>query len=103
MLDFKFGWTKQSKPGDSIIDVVSGSLSDVDHVGVILSPNSVNSRWVQKELSLAVSLEIHGRITSVVPILYQPCQVPEPLQDKLYADFTRPADYGDALNRLVEG
>lgn len=90
------------KTGDSIIEAIAASLPAVDHVAVVLSPNSVSSRWVQKELSLAVSLEIRGQIASVVPILYRPCELPQLLQDKLYADFTHPSDYAGALGRLIK-
>jgi len=76
--------------GDSLIDKIGSAINEADFIAVILSPNSVNSSWVQKELSLALTKEFANKNVKVLPILKEPCEIPHFLQGKLYADFTNP-------------
>lgn len=90
------------KPGDSIIQKISDVILNVDYVGVILSPSSVKSDWVRKEISIAMSLEIKGKNIEVIPLLYKPCDIPIILRDKLYADFTQKGQYNIVLSNLLK-
>lgn len=87
--------------GDSLINRISGGIKDMDYVAVIISKNSIDSSWVQKEISLAMSKEIAGREVSVLPILVDKCSLPETLADKLYADFTLRENYEDEYSKLL--
>ncbi len=69
--------------GDSLIERISDAVETIDFVAAILSPRSVTSRWVKKELSLAMNKEISGRRVTVLPILIEPCDLPDSLRDKL--------------------
>lgn len=40
--------------GDSLIKKIYEGLYQSDYLGVILSRNSINSKWVQKELAIAI-------------------------------------------------
>jgi tetratricopeptide (TPR) repeat protein len=46
---------------------------------VILSPHSLKSRWVGREIDLAWAKHVRGRMR-IVPVLYQACKIPEDLQ-----------------------
>lgn len=85
--------------GDSIIDRISTAVTRADAVVAVLSPASVASNWVRKELSLAMVLEVDGAPLRVLPALIADCELPPPLRDKLYADFR--SDYVAGLARLV--
>ncbi|WP_293450041.1 hypothetical protein [Phenylobacterium sp.] len=37
----------------------------------------------------------------VLPLLYEPCELPAFLQGKLYADFSKPEDYEAVLAKLL--
>ena len=87
--------------GDSLIEKISGGINDMDYVAVIISRNSVESNWVQKEISLAMSKEIAGRRVTVLPILIDKCNIPAALTDKLYADFTSQKNYDDEYSKLL--
>ena len=87
--------------GDSLIEKISGAINDMDYVAVIISRNSIESSWVQKEISLAMSKEIAGRRVTVLPILVDKCNVPEALTDKFYADFTSRKNYEDEYSKLL--
>ncbi|MEK6300911.1 MAG: toll/interleukin-1 receptor domain-containing protein [Acidobacteriota bacterium] len=54
-------------------DEIGAALERSDWLAVILSPNSVESVWVKRELLYALQQDrFENRI---VPILYQPCQL----------------------------
>jgi hypothetical protein len=73
--------------GDSLIEKIQQAIKSVDYFAVILSPNSVNSSWVRKELEVAMNMEIERKKVFVLPILYKECELPLFLTTKLYADF----------------
>jgi len=89
------------KIGDSLVSKISAAIDKADFVAAILSHNSVRSKWVTKELQLAMTQEIEGRRVKVLPILIERCEVPEFLADKVYADFTDPDDFDGPLSRLL--
>lgn len=90
------------KVGESLIEKIRQGLDSVDFVAAILSPNSIASPWVQRELDVAMNQEIAGRQVKVLPIQYRPCELPGFLLGKFYADFTNDENYSSSLKRLVE-
>jgi hypothetical protein len=89
------------KVGDSLIQKIGSAIEQADFLAVVLSHNSVNSPWVQKELDLAMQKELAERRVTVLPILKEPCEIPAFLRDKLYADFTDPGSFEMAFARLL--
>lgn len=90
------------KYGDSLIQKIRCGIDGVDYVVAVLSPNSVNSPWVQKELDVAMTQEINSLRIKVIPVLIQACDFPGFLLGKFYADFTSSSNYDAAFKRLVE-
>jgi TIR domain len=76
--------------GDSLITRISLAIDEMRYLGVVLSPHSVDSRWVREELNQALTNQLALRATSVLPILLADCQIPGFLRDRLYADFAIP-------------
>ncbi|BAY44255.1 hypothetical protein SAMD00079811_18510 [Scytonema sp. HK-05] len=89
------------KVGESLIGKIRSGLDKVDYVAVILSPNSIASSWVQREVDVAMNQEIMGKRVKVLPIMYRKCELPGFLLGKLYADFTEESRYEDAFEKLV--
>lgn len=89
--------------GDSLISKIEEAIQDVDYLGVILSPDSVSSEWVRREVQIALTEEIRGRKVKVLPLLYKDCSIPGFLIDKIYADFSNEFEEGFAklLHRLT--
>jgi hypothetical protein len=88
--------------GDSLIEKISTAIYEMDYLIIILSPNSVLSNWVQKELSMAMSHQIElGRI-KVLPIIAQPCNIPIFLKDTLYLKMHTDANYSNNYPKLVK-
>jgi hypothetical protein len=75
------------RPGDSIADRIEEGLSASDILLVLLSPRSVSSRWVEHELSTALSRELKSRAITIVPVLIEDCQIPLALADRVHLDL----------------
>ncbi|MFG5778870.1 toll/interleukin-1 receptor domain-containing protein [Comamonas sp. J-3] len=89
------------KVGDSLIEKIRQGLDSMSYVAVVLSPDSVNSAWVQKEIDVAMNQEILGKQVKVLPLLYRKCELPGFLLGKKYADFTNDESYEVALEDFV--
>ena len=85
--------------GDSLIEKISSAIKECTYLGVILSPNSVSSEWVRREVNIALTEEIQGKRVKVLPLLYKKSDIPGFLTDKLYADFTE--DFEEAFKNLL--
>jgi len=87
------------KVGDSIIDKINEALASHDHLIIILSRNSVKSKWVKKELNSSLIRQLQQKEISIKPILIENCKIPPLLSDIKYADFRN--DYNDGFNELI--
>lgn len=91
--------------GDSLLEKVQKGIAEMEYLGVVLSPDSVDSEWVQRELKMALTLEISHKSVRVLPILYRDCEIPGFLRDKLYADFrgcdTDPSIFEGSVEHLL--
>ena len=85
--------------GDSLIQKIEVAIRDCTYLAVVLSPESVQSEWVRKEVEIALHQEIHGRRVKVLPLLHKPCELPLFLVGKLYADFSR--DFQTGFAKLI--
>jgi len=88
------------KVGDSIIEKIEKGIRDNDFLGIVLSPSSVESKWVRKELSAALIKELKSKSVVILPILLRDCDIPPLISDKRYADFRH--DYQTGLHELLE-
>jgi hypothetical protein len=86
--------------GDSIIQKIAETVVGSGAVIVLLSPTSVKSNWVKKELSFAMTGEIEQRGVTVLPAVIADCEVPPLLSDKFHANFSLGYYYG--LRQLFE-
>jgi hypothetical protein len=89
------------KVGDSLIEKIKTGLDKVDFVAIILSPNSITSSWVQREMDIAMNHEISGKHIKILPIMFRHCELPDFLVGKFYADFTEEVCYENAFEKLV--
>ena len=78
-------------PGDSLLAIFE-EIGSVNFLLAVLSPSSVRSNWVKKELAVAVVREIEEPDFMIIPVIKEPCQLPESLRqafrDKSQARFT---------------
>ena len=97
----KVWWDKwQMKVGDSLHKKIQEGITNSAWLCVVLSPHSVSSPWVEKELNAALMRELEQKEVFVLPILYKDCEIPLMLKDKVYADFR--ASYQQGLEAILE-
>lgn len=76
----------QIKVGDSLIQSIGDAIDQVDFLIALVSENSVQSVWCQKELALAMTGEVDRRGISVLPCRVGDAGMPPSLVDKLYLE-----------------
>lgn len=82
------------KVGDSLNFKIEEGIKDSSWLAVVISSNSINSKWVQKELNAAFSKELQRNNVFILPILMEDCEVPLFLKDKVFADFRKSYEKG---------
>lgn len=87
------------KVGDSITRKISEGIKRNDYLCVVLSPDSVQSKWVERELSAGLLRELNRRSVVVLPLLIKDCEIPPLIVDKRYADFR--TSYKKGLDDLL--
>lgn len=85
--------------GDSIVGRIESALAQSDVLLVLLSPRSVASEWVRRELNSALMAQLSGQDVVVIPIVIEDCEIPPLLQDIFYIDFR--GDFEQGLYRLL--
>lgn len=89
------------KVGDSLIEKIRAGIDQMDFLIAVLSPDSVASPWVARELDIAMNQEIEGRRVKVLPLLLRTCEMPGFLMGKKYANF-QGHRYGEPLSEVLE-
>jgi hypothetical protein len=88
--------------GDSLTEKIGSAIHETEFMGIVLSRNSVNSNWVQKELQIALNKEIAQRKMVVLPMLLEQVEMPPFLKDKKYADFTGDEKFASSAESVGE-
>lgn len=92
--------------GDSLVEKIGEGLESSDKLVVFLSPDSVDSNWVKKEVATGLVLELAEEKglgeKFVIPTLLKTCKTPIMLRDKLYANFTNKS-FETACEELLAG
>ena len=87
--------------GESLIEKIQVGIKSSAYLGIILTPESVSSKWVREELNAGFMRQLEERRIFILPILLRDCVIPLFLQDKKYADFR--SDYSEGLELLLNG
>lgn len=113
---FVFGFTKKLRrkgidawldtwelsPGDSLVDkIFEDGIAQTDVMIVILSNNSVKSKWVREELGVGFLKKIEGKIR-LIPITIDRCKVPECLSNVYRVEIDNLNNYDEELKSIVE-
>lgn len=89
------------KFGDSIIQKVSDGIDRSAYLVAVLSPHSVQSNWVNREIGSALMQQLsvdRGIVT--VPLLAADCEIPVLLREIKRVDFRE--DYSAGLKYLLD-
>jgi hypothetical protein len=85
--------------GDCIVHAIGEGLAQADYVVLVLSQNSVESGWVEREWAPAYWDEIQKKQRFLLPVMLSDCTIPLLLKTKKYADFRR--SYAAGFAQLV--
>lgn len=91
----------QLKLADPLPIEIANAIGGSDYVLVFLSQHSIESRWVQKEISIATALEVSGKQVNLLPVRLDSSPVPTLIVDKLYADFRNPRQYDVEFRQVL--
>lgn len=86
--------------GESITWKIENGIRGNEYLGIILSPEALQSEWVKSELSAAWVKQMQSKKVFILPILYRDCEIPLLLADKKYADFR--SSYDDGFQTLAK-
>lgn len=82
------------RAGQSIPEEIQKGLESGDYIIVLLSPNSIKSKWVQSEWQSMYWDEMNNQEIKVIPVLLEDCEIPHFLKIKKYIDFRWDYNYG---------
>lgn len=85
--------------GENISEKIKEAISKTDYFIVVLSKQSVSSKWVNFEISATLITEITKQQIIILPILIEDCEIPFSLRDRLYADFRH--SFQEGYNKLI--
>lgn len=88
------------EPGDSIVERIEDGLARNDTLVILLSPSSVESAWVRRELNAALMAQLSGQDVTIVPVLIEKCNIPPTLRDIKRVDLT--VDFEEGFLKLLE-
>lgn len=81
-------------PGDSLIQkIFEEGLSNASAFIIVLSPSSVESKWVREELDVATVRKIEG-VTRVIPVIKEGTEIPTSLRSLMWLDMREDFDGG---------
>jgi hypothetical protein len=88
-------------PGDSLVDkIFNEGLKSCTAFIVVLSQNSVNSKWVREELNAGIVKRI-AENTKLIPLRLDGCEVPTALMSTLWIDIPNVDDYEREFEQIV--
>ncbi|MFH1109570.1 MAG: TIR domain-containing protein [Planctomycetota bacterium] len=86
--------------GDSIVDkIFEDGLATAKFFLVLLSPRSIVSRWVREEINAAFVRRME-KLTRLIPVIIESCEVPLALRSIKWVDLTTKHD--DGVRQLVK-
>lgn len=87
--------------GDSLLEKLRGAISEMDYLGVVISPRSARSDWVTREVGIAMREDVAGQSVKVLPLLLRGGEPPPALAGTLSADFTSEPSYAQSLAQVA--
>lgn len=90
--------------GESIPEKLYEGIASSTHLIYIISENSIKSKWVQEELSIAKMLEKQSEGFRILPLLLDNVNLPASIIHIKHADFTQwrnPNSYRQAFLQLL--
>lgn len=92
---------KEILVGDSLIKKIREGINTSQFICAVISSNSINSKWVQEELDMAMNQQIESGEIKVLPLILESgLEMPSFLKGKLYIDFSK-VDFDKCVDDLM--
>lgn len=88
--------------GAPVLTNIERAVDGSRHTLALLTPGYVESEWCELEALLVGTGDPAGRRRKLFPVLLESCPLPKRITTLTYADFTRPHDLADELDRLLK-
>lgn len=96
---------REIQVGDPIPEKIYDGIAASTHLVYVISASSVNSRWVQEELSIAKMIEKESEGFKILPVLIDEIRLPTAVTHVRYADFREwrdPISFRGALLEILQ-
>lgn len=102
----EYGYTiwvdlKNITPGSSIPGKISEAFNEIDYQLIVISNESMSSKWVKKEIDIGVNYEINHQKPHIIGLKIDNAKIPVMLSEKLYVKFKNFEDGWRELNRKL--
>jgi hypothetical protein len=97
-------WTSfwEINDGDSLVKkIFDEGIKESSQFIVILSQNSINKPWIQKELSIAIVKQIEDKY-KIIPILLDDVKIPISLKDTAYRRIKDLTNFDDEVKGIID-
>lgn len=89
------------RPGQSIPKEIESALPKSRKVGLILSPEAMDSAWVELERLVTTYIALSAREERLLPLYRRTCEIPPLLLPILYIDFSDDSRFEESYQNLV--
>jgi len=91
---------EQIRPGDILERRIEEGIETSGYLIVIVSRASIESKWMQLEINMALEREQKGKWPKIIPVLIEDVSIPMSIHERVYIDFRQ--NYENGLKRVVE-
>lgn len=88
------------RPGDLFAQALENGIKNSRAIAIIITPQSMKSKWVQEEYYRALTLANKKKI-KILPCLLQQAEIPGFLSSRQFIDFTDENDFERKVDKLV--
>ena len=88
------------RTGDSLIDQIKDTLTASNYILILISSNSINSKWINEEINSKKIQEFKTRDITTIPILLEDCEIPSHLNSFSIVDLSKDFELG--LKNLID-
>lgn len=85
---------------ESVKNPINKAISASDYLIVLLSKNSIDSKWTNFELNLALNRELKNRDVTILPVLIGDCRIPADLSEHQFVDLR--FDFEKGISNLID-
>jgi small GTP-binding protein len=86
--------------GESITSKIEEGIDNATAFIILMSRNSMKSKWVKEELRIAIQRRLERPEFSLIPILLEDCDIPGFLRDYVHIDWRSPTE--EAFKYLLQ-